>query len=56
MNAEVDDTIRSTGEEFVRALATKDRERLRATLADQIDFKAMTPNRVAPIDLITAEA
>ncbi len=45
MNAEVDDTIRSTGEEFVRALATKDRERLRATLADQIDFKAMTPNR-----------
>src|SRR5258705_13111236 len=33
------------GERFAKALAAKDAEALRAVLADQIDFQALTPGR-----------
>jgi hypothetical protein len=33
------------GEQFARALAAKDSERLLALLAPNVDFKAMTPSR-----------
>lgn len=38
-------TTTSAGEVFARALARKDRRRLLATLADTVDFRALTPNR-----------
>ena len=34
------------GEEFARALAAKDAGRLRELLHPEVDFRAMTPNRV----------
>ncbi len=36
---------RTTGERFARALADKDRDRLHALLAGEIDFRALTPSR-----------
>jgi len=33
------------GEDFARALATKDHDRLRALLHPELDFRAMTPKR-----------
>jgi hypothetical protein len=35
----------SSGERFARALAVKDADALRAVLADQVDFQALTPGR-----------
>ena len=35
----------SAGEQFVRALASKDRATLSALLADPIDFQALTPRK-----------
>ena len=35
----------SVGEQFAQALAAKDSERMRALLADPIDFQALTPGR-----------
>jgi hypothetical protein len=37
--------LHPVGEKFVRALAGQDRAALRAVLADQIDFAALTPSR-----------
>lgn len=36
---------KTSGEDFARALAAKDRVQLRAVLADQVDFRALTPNQ-----------
>lgn len=36
---------RTVGEQFARALAAKDCAEMRALLADQIDFQALTPGR-----------
>jgi hypothetical protein len=33
------------GSQFVKALAAKDRDALRALLAPQVDFRALTPNK-----------
>ena len=35
----------TVGEQFARALAAKDSERMRALLADPIDFQGLTPGR-----------
>lgn len=34
------------GEEFARAVAAKDHDRLRELLQPRLDFRAMTPNRI----------
>ena len=38
-------TTTTLGTQFVDALAARDRERLRALLHPQVDFRGLTPNR-----------
>lgn len=38
-------SLTTAGERFAQAIATKDGARLRAVLADEIDFQALTPGR-----------
>jgi hypothetical protein len=46
VTVEVRQMCGTTGHDFARALATKDRVRLHGMLADPLDFQALTPDRV----------
>src|SRR6476659_10089455 len=48
----------SLGEDFARAVAAKDHDRVRGLLHSELDFRAMTPQRIweaaSPDDVISA--
>jgi hypothetical protein len=54
----MDSMTASLGEQFARAMASKDHDQIRALLHPELDFQAMTPRRIwdanGPEDVLTA--